>query len=108
VISLDEAESQLARQSVATVLAASGLDDRTGPRKETIRWFARQAGDAIVIALLERRDDQDRQEVREAGRPLSAASPTCWSRSCGARPGPAWLVLLRSAPRMPVGIAGVG
>jgi hypothetical protein len=106
VISLDEAESQLARQSVATVLVASGLDDRT--RKETLRWFARQAGDAIVIALLERRDDQDRQEVREAGRPLSAASPTCWSRSCGARPGPAWLVLLRSAPRMPVGIAGVG
>ena len=63
--SLAEAETALARQPVATVFVASGLDDRT--HEGTIRWFSRNTQDTNVIALLERCDDRQRQEVLEAG-----------------------------------------
>jgi hypothetical protein len=65
VTSLAEAESVLAREPVATIFVASGLDGRT--HSETIRWFADKVGDTAVIALLEPCDDRHRQEVLEAG-----------------------------------------
>jgi DNA-binding response OmpR family regulator len=73
VTSLAEAETALARQPVATVLVASGLDDRT--HEETIRWCVCNARDTIVIALLERCDDRQRQEALEAGASYICSKP---------------------------------
>jgi DNA-binding response OmpR family regulator len=73
VVSLDEAESALAGESVATVFVASGLDERT--HWQTIRWFAGRAGSAVVIALLESCSDLERQEALEAGASYLCSKP---------------------------------
>ena len=73
VTSLAEAERVLTNGRVATVFVASGLDDRT--HGQTIRWFADNAGDTIVIALLEHCDDRQRQEALEAGASYICSKP---------------------------------
>ena len=55
----------LAREPVATIFVASGLDSRT--HAQTIRWFAGKGGSMVIIALLEFCDDRHRQEALEAG-----------------------------------------
>jgi CheY-like chemotaxis protein len=64
VMNLAEAESLLTGTRPATVVVASGLDDRTS--LQTIRWFARKTC-GIVIAMLEHCDERHRQEALEAG-----------------------------------------
>ena len=73
VTSLTEAECALAQQPVSTVFVASGLDDRT--HEETIRWFVSNARDTLVVALLERCDDRQRQEALEAGASYICSKP---------------------------------
>ena len=73
VTTLAEAESVLAREPVATIFVASGLDSQT--HAQTIRWFADKAGDAPVIALLERCDDGQRQEALEGGASYICSKP---------------------------------
>jgi DNA-binding NarL/FixJ family response regulator len=73
VSSLTEAENELARQPLATVFVASGLDDWS--HGETISWFARSAPDTVVIALLECCDDRARQEALEAGASSICSKP---------------------------------
>jgi hypothetical protein len=93
VTSLAEAERVLTNGRVATVFVASGLDDRT--HGQTIRWFADNAGDTIVIGSGRKRSRRER--------PTSAASLICWLRSCGAKPHRGSLVMLPSGPWMPAG-----
>jgi CheY-like chemotaxis protein len=64
VTNLAEAESVLTCRRLAITLVASGLDGRTC--LETIRWFARKRC-GIVVAVLEDRNDRQKQEALEAG-----------------------------------------
>ena len=64
VATLAHAAEVLARERIETVLAGSGLDGKTLP--QTIRWFARSAPGAAIVALVERLDC-DRQQALEAG-----------------------------------------
>jgi CheY-like chemotaxis protein len=64
VMNLAEAESVLTCARLATILVASGLDDRTF--LQTIRWFAQKTC-GVVIAMLEHCEDRHRQEALEAG-----------------------------------------
>ena len=73
VTTLAEAESVLAREPVATIFVASGLHSQT--HAQTIRWFSDKAGDAVVIALLEHRDNGQRQEALEAGASYICSKP---------------------------------
>ena len=73
VTSLAEAECMLKDGRVGTVFVASGLDDWT--HGQTIRWFADNAGETIVIALLEHCDDRQRQEAFEAGASYICSKP---------------------------------
>jgi len=47
----------------------------TGRMGRQIRWFADNAGETIVIALLEHCDDQRRQEALEAGASYLCSKP---------------------------------
>jgi CheY-like chemotaxis protein len=73
VTSLAEAESVLAGEPVATIFVGSGLDGRTHP--QMIRWFADKVGDTVIIALLERCGDRQRQEALAAGASYLCSKP---------------------------------
>jgi DNA-binding NarL/FixJ family response regulator len=70
---LADAANILAQEPIETVLAGSGLDGGTLP--QTIRWFAQNAPDAAIIALLERPDHRRRQEALEAGAGYVCSKP---------------------------------
>ena len=71
-------------EPVAAIFVASGLDGRTHPRM--IHWFANKSGESVVIGLVERCDDSQRQEALEAGASCVCSKPEFWSHSCGVRP----------------------
>lgn len=65
VTSLPDAARVLAHEHIGTILIGSSLDGNT--LGQTLRWFALEAANAVLLAMLERSEDTARREALKAG-----------------------------------------